>query len=79
MQGIRQDEGIMPYFTSSVTFILLNAGKLDASNEVGTKREWLASRSGKLYAAWHGRYRTDIFAVDKAVARAALKRDGYRL
>ena len=72
MHEIRADEGVMPYRDGSVTFIrVLSATQLDASNEVGVKREWLNDRK-PLFAAWNGAHRTDIFRVDRAAARKAL-------
>jgi hypothetical protein len=72
MHEIRDDDGEMPYRSGSVTFIrILSATQLDASNEVGVKREWLSDRK-PLFAAWNGAHRADIFRVDRAAARKAL-------
>ena len=73
MNNIRADAGEMPYEDRSVTFIrLLSATEIDACNDRATKRAWLAE-SVPLFAGWTGRYRTDIFRLDRAAARKALK------
>lgn len=38
----------------------------------GDLREFLAAPSGRLFAAWPGQYRTDLFLVDPAVMREAM-------
>ena len=73
MSNIRADAGEMPYEDRSVTFIrVLSATEIDACNDRATKRAWLAE-SVPLFAGWTGRYRTDIFRLDRAAARKALK------
>lgn len=72
MSNIRADEGDMPYEDRSVTFIrILSATEIDACNDRATKRAWLAE-GGPLFAGWTGRYRTDIFRLNRVTARKAL-------
>lgn len=53
-----------------MTFIRWLPGGLDACDDRRTKREWLESGE-RLYAAWTGRYRSDVFVVDAGAARRA--------
>ena len=72
MSNIRDDAGDLPYEDRSVTFIrILSATQIDACNDRATKRAWLAEGI-PLFAGWTGRYRTDIFRLDRAAARKAL-------
>ena len=72
MSQIRGDASDLPYEDRSVTFIrILSATEIDACNDRATKRAWL-SESVPLFAGWTGRYRTDIFRLDRAAARKAL-------
>ena len=71
--SVRTDAPDLPYEDRSVTFIRwLPDRQLDACNDRQTKREWLALGE-PLFAAWTGRYYSDIFTVDERVARASLK------
>lgn len=72
MSNIRADAGEMPYEDRSVTFIrILSATEIDSCNDRTTKRAWLAEGI-PLFAGWTGRYRTDIFRLDRTAARKAL-------
>jgi hypothetical protein len=72
MSNIRDDAADLPYEDRSVTFIrILSAAEIDACTDRATKRAWLAD-GVPLFAGWTGRYRTDIFRVDRAAARKAL-------
>jgi hypothetical protein len=72
MSNIRADAGEMPYADRSVTFIrILSATEIDACNDRATKRAWLAE-DVPLFAGWTGRYRTDIFLLNRPLARKAL-------
>jgi len=73
MTGIRTDAEDLPYEDRSVTFIRVTPdGELEACNDRGAKREWLSDRR-MIYAGWTGRYKTDIFVLNREVARRALK------
>lgn len=73
MNGIRTDAHALPYEDRAVTFIRWLPGrKLDACDDRATKREWL-TLGESLFAAWTGRYTSDIFVVDRAAARRCLK------
>lgn len=72
---MRTDAQDLPYEDVSVTFIRwLPDHALDSCTSRQTKREWLATGE-KLFAAWTGRFRSDIFEVDARAARKALKMD----
>lgn len=73
MNGPSPANPAIPYRSNSVTFIQwLPGGKLATSNEVDVKRQWLTEKR-RLYAAWNGQRRTDVFEVDVAAAREALR------
>jgi hypothetical protein len=70
---IRTDAADLPYADRSVTFIRwLPDHAIDACDDRATKREWLATGE-KLFAAWTGQYRSNVFEVDVVAARRALK------
>lgn len=72
MSNIQADAGDMPYEDRAVTFIrILSATEIDACDDRATKRAWLAEGI-PLFAGWTGRYRTNIFRLDRAAARKAL-------
>ncbi len=72
MSNIRDDAGGLPYEDRAVTFIrILSAAEIDSCNDRATKRAWLAEGI-PLFAGWTGRYRTDIFRLDRTAARKAL-------
>jgi hypothetical protein len=49
----------------------LKKGQLEFTNDATVKRDWLEAR-GRLWVAWPGQYRTDVFEVDRTTAKAAL-------
>jgi hypothetical protein len=70
--SIRTDATELPYEDRSVTFIRWVPGhKIDTCDDRTTKREWLATGE-VLYAAWTGRYRSEVFRVNRAVAKKRL-------
>lgn len=70
--GIREPEpGLIPWNETEVTFIRWRGGDMESTRYREEKREWLKGR-GRLWAAWTGRYRTDIFTVDKSEAKTVL-------
>jgi len=69
--GIRTDAAGLPYEDRSVTFIRWLPDGIDACDDRATKREWLATGE-RLYAAWTGRYRSNVFIVDAVAARSKL-------
>jgi hypothetical protein len=72
MNNIRDDAADLPYEDRSVTFIrILSASEIDACTDRATKREWL-TEGVPLFAGWTGRYRTDIFRLNRTAARKAL-------
>ena len=71
--AIRSDSTDLPYEDRSVTFIRWLPGHaIDACDDRATKREWLATDE-TLFAGWTGRYRTDIFTLDRTAAKNRLK------
>lgn len=71
---IRTDAEGLPYEDRSVTFIRWLPDGIDACDDRATKREWLKSGE-RLYAAWTGNYRSNVFLIDAAAARKALGLD----
>jgi len=70
---IRMDNENIPYESRSVTFIrLAKDGSIDASHTLCEKRAWIQDGDVRLYAAWNGQRRTDIFTVNLDRARTAL-------
>jgi hypothetical protein len=62
----------IPYRDRSVTFIQWRPDQTIASSKyINDKRRW-CTEGLPLFAAWTGKWSTDIFTVDKEKAKAAL-------
>lgn len=62
----------VPWKDRSVTIFWMEKGVLQQTHTVAGKREALAQVKGRLMAAWTGRYKTDLIAVDRSALRKAL-------
>lgn len=73
VEKIRVMTADAPIRHRSVTFVVQDAdGEWVFANSVSGKREILADTTGPLYAIWTGQWTSDFFALDRAVAAAAV-------
>ena len=61
-----------PIKDASVTFVALSGDGLVFTHTIGGKRQMLAESSGPLWAVWTGRWRSDLFVLDRERAVKAL-------
>lgn len=62
----------VPWKDRSVTLFWMEGDVLQQTHTVTGKREALAQVKGRLMAAWTGKYRTELIAVDRAALERAL-------
>ena len=72
MNNPRPAEDNIPYRDRSVSFVQWQPGRTITSSHYLDDKRTMLEEDLPLFAAWTGRYRTDLFEIDRKAARKAL-------